>query len=111
MARLDCAVEKCRAGSCSIWRGIRRGICLRRRASALRLGRGAALDQVQAPVEYDDVLLGLLWHPVVFPLVRALIGDDAQMIDNDYFITPPHTPRQGVSPRFTRDGPKRRSSR
>jgi ectoine hydroxylase-related dioxygenase (phytanoyl-CoA dioxygenase family) len=29
----------------------------------------------------------------VFPLVRAILGDDAQMIDNDYFITPPRTPR------------------
>lgn len=56
-------------------------------------GRGAVLDQVQAPIEYDDALLGLLWQPVVFPLVRALIGDDVQMIDNDYFITPPHTPK------------------
>lgn len=56
-------------------------------------GRGAALDQVQAPIEYDDALLYLLRHPVVFPLVRALIGEDVQMIDNDYFITPPHTPK------------------
>ena len=56
-------------------------------------GRGAALDQVQAPIGYDDALLGLLQHPVVFPLVRALIGEDVQMIDNDYFITPPHTPK------------------
>ena len=56
-------------------------------------GRGSALDQVQAPIEYDDALLDLLRHPAVFPLVRALIGEDVQMIDNDYFITPPHTPK------------------
>ena len=31
-----------------------------------------------------------------FPLVRAILGDDVQMIDNDYFITPPHTPKTHV---------------
>ena len=56
-------------------------------------GRGAVLNQVQAPIEYDDRLLALLWHPGVFPLVRELLGDDVSMIDNDYFITPPRTPR------------------
>jgi hypothetical protein len=55
--------------------------------------RSAVLEQVQAPIEYDDRLLALLWHPRVFPLVRALLGDDVSMIDNDYFITPPRTPR------------------
>lgn len=55
--------------------------------------RSAVLEQVQAPIEYDDRLLALLWHPKVFPLVRALLGDDVSMIDNDFFITPPHTPR------------------
>lgn len=58
--------------------------------------RGAVLHQVQAPIEYDEALLGLLWQPAVFPLVRAILGDDVQMIDNDYFITPPHTPRTHV---------------
>jgi hypothetical protein len=55
--------------------------------------RSRTLDQVQAPIEYDDRLLALLWHPVVFPLVRAALGDDVSMIDNDLFLTPPHTPR------------------
>lgn len=55
--------------------------------------RSEALDQVQSPIEYDDQLLELLWHPRVFPIVRKLIGDDVMMIDNDYFITPPNTPR------------------
>jgi ectoine hydroxylase-related dioxygenase (phytanoyl-CoA dioxygenase family) len=64
------------------------------RADTSRLGiRSAVLDQVQAPIEYDERLLNLLWQPKVFPLVRALLGDDVTMIDNDYFITPPHTPR------------------
>jgi len=54
--------------------------------------RGAALNQVQAIMEYDDVLLNLLWNPVMLPLVRDALGDDLQMIDHDYFITPPHTP-------------------
>lgn len=63
------------------------------RADTALLGmRTAALEQVQAPIEYDDVLLELLWHPTVFPLVRAALGDDVSMIDNDFFITPPKTP-------------------
>jgi ectoine hydroxylase-related dioxygenase (phytanoyl-CoA dioxygenase family) len=64
------------------------------RADSSRLGiRTEVLEQVQAPIEYDDRLLALLWQPKVFPLVRALLGDDVSMIDNDYFITPPRTPR------------------
>jgi len=55
--------------------------------------RTEVLNQIQSPIEYDDRLLKLLWHPKVFPLVRAIVGSDVQMIDNDYFITPPHTPR------------------
>jgi ectoine hydroxylase-related dioxygenase (phytanoyl-CoA dioxygenase family) len=63
------------------------------RADAGRTGlRKATLEQVQAPIEYDDVLLELLWHPKVFPVVRKVLGDDVMMIDNDYFITPPRTP-------------------
>ncbi len=52
--------------------------------------RGAGLQQVQAPIEYDPVLRDLLVHPSVFPIVREILGDDVSMIDNDYFITPPH---------------------
>jgi ectoine hydroxylase-related dioxygenase (phytanoyl-CoA dioxygenase family) len=55
--------------------------------------RSDVLHQVQAPIEYDERLLSLLWHPRVFPLVRAILGEDVSMIDNDYFITPPRTPR------------------
>ncbi|HRK23091.1 MAG TPA: phytanoyl-CoA dioxygenase family protein [Fimbriimonadaceae bacterium] len=63
------------------------------RADTNRPGiRSVALDQVQAPIEYEDALLNLLWHPSTFPIVRALIGDDVMMIDNDLFITPPSTP-------------------
>lgn len=54
--------------------------------------RSPVLDQVQAPIEYGDAILNLLWHPNTFPIVRALIGDDVMMIDNDLFITPPRTP-------------------
>jgi ectoine hydroxylase-related dioxygenase (phytanoyl-CoA dioxygenase family) len=54
--------------------------------------RKATLEQVQAPIEYDPVLLELLWHPKVFPIVRAVVGEDVSMIDNDLFITPPRTP-------------------
>lgn len=56
-------------------------------------GRSNVLEQVQAPIEYDDRLLELLWHPTMFPLVRSILGNDVSMIDNDYFITPPRTPR------------------
>ena len=55
--------------------------------------RSAVLEQVQSPIEYDETLLRLLWHPRTFPLVRAALGDDVSMIDNDFFITPPRTPR------------------
>lgn len=55
--------------------------------------RSAVLEQVQAPIEYEDELLELLWHPAVFPIVREIVGNDIQMIDNDYFITPPRTPK------------------
>jgi hypothetical protein len=54
--------------------------------------RTPALEQVQAPIEYDDALLELLWHPALFPMVRAVLGDDISMIDNDLFLTPPQTP-------------------
>src|SRR3954452_24950952 len=53
--------------------------------------RSDVLHQVLGPIEYDDRLLELLWQPKVFPLVRAILGDDVSMIDNDYFITPPKT--------------------
>jgi phytanoyl-CoA hydroxylase len=62
------------------------------RADSSRAGnRGPNLEQVQAPIEYDDRLLRLLEHPAVFPIVRELLGDDVSMIDNDYFISPPRT--------------------
>ncbi len=64
------------------------------RADPTRLGgRGDNLHQVQAPIEYDDALLNLLVQPAVFPIVREILGNDIQMIDNDFFITPPHTPQ------------------
>jgi phytanoyl-CoA hydroxylase len=62
------------------------------RADPTRLGqRSSNLEQVQAPIEYDDVFLNLLAHPKVFPIVREILGDDVSMIDNDYFVSPPHT--------------------
>ena len=57
-----------------------------------RLGlRKENILQVQAPIEYDDVLFDLLEHPSTFPLIREILGNDISMIDNDYFISPPHT--------------------
>lgn len=64
-----------------------------RRDPALAGARGENLEQVQAPIEYDDRLLALLWHPKTFPLVREALGGRAAMIDNDFFITPPHAPQ------------------
>ena len=62
------------------------------RADPTRLGlRNPNLEQVQAPIEYDAVLRNLLVHPVVFPIVRELLGEDVSMIDNDYYLSPPHT--------------------
>jgi len=57
-----------------------------------RLGlRKENLQQVQAPIEYDDVLFDLLEHSRTFPLIREILGNDVSMIDNDYFISPPHS--------------------
>jgi ectoine hydroxylase-related dioxygenase (phytanoyl-CoA dioxygenase family) len=55
--------------------------------------RGKALEEIAGQINYDDELLQLLWHPSVFPIVREAIGDDVSMIDNSYYITPPHTPK------------------
>lgn len=63
-----------------------------RKDASLAGKRSAALEQVQAPIEYDERLLNLLWHPRVFPLVREAVGEDVSMIDTDFFITPPRTP-------------------
>lgn len=54
--------------------------------------RSVVLEQVQAPIEYDERLLELLWHPRTFPMVREILGPDVAMIDNDFLITPPRTP-------------------
>ncbi len=62
------------------------------RADPTRLGqRKPNLEQVQAPIEYDDIFLYLLAHPTVFPIVREILGEDVSMIDNDYFLSPPRT--------------------
>jgi len=62
------------------------------RADPSRLGlRRENIQQIQAPIEYDDVLFDLLEHPKTFPLIREILGNDVSMIDNDFFISPPHT--------------------
>ena len=53
--------------------------------------RNENLRQIQAPIEYDEQLLDLLDYPGTFPLIREILGNDISMIDNDYFISPPHT--------------------
>ena len=50
--------------------------------------RGPILEQIQAPIEYDDVLFDLLEHAETFPIIREILGNDVSMIDNDYFISP-----------------------
>jgi ectoine hydroxylase-related dioxygenase (phytanoyl-CoA dioxygenase family) len=62
------------------------------RADPSRPGwRKPNIEQVQAPIEYDDVFLEMLAHAKVFPIVREILGDDVSMIDNDYFLSPPRT--------------------
>lgn len=62
------------------------------RADPARPGlRKPNLEQVQAPIEYDDLFLDLMEHPRVFPLVREILGDDVAMIDNDYYLSPPRS--------------------
>lgn len=55
--------------------------------------RGKALEEVAGQINYDDELLKLMWHPNVFPIVKEVVGPDVTMIDNSYYITPPHTPK------------------
>src|SRR5579862_6057078 len=77
LARVRAAAERAEA----VWR-----------ADPARLGlRTRSLEQVQAPIEYDEAFLDLLDHPRVFPIVREILGDDVSMIDNDYYITPPRS--------------------
>jgi phytanoyl-CoA hydroxylase len=54
--------------------------------------KNAALWELRGPIEYGDGMRDLLWHPKTFPIVREILGDDVSMIDNSYYITPPHTP-------------------
>jgi len=62
------------------------------RAAPSRPGvRKENLQQIQAPIEYEDALFDLLEHPATFPLIREILGNDVSMIDNDYFISPPRT--------------------
>jgi ectoine hydroxylase-related dioxygenase (phytanoyl-CoA dioxygenase family) len=49
------------------------------------------LHQVQSPMEYAPILYRMLEHPRVFPVVRELLGEDIMMLDNDYFLSPPHS--------------------
>jgi phytanoyl-CoA hydroxylase len=58
--------------------------------------RRPELSELIAPIEYGPALRDLLWHPRTFPIVREILGDDVSMIDNSYFITPPHAPRTHV---------------
>ena len=62
------------------------------RADTTRLGvRRDNIQQVQAPIEYDDRLFDLLEHPTTFPIIREILGNDVSMIDNDFFISPSHS--------------------
>jgi ectoine hydroxylase-related dioxygenase (phytanoyl-CoA dioxygenase family) len=62
------------------------------RADPSRPGlRKPNLEQVQAPIEYDELFLELMEHPRVFPLVREILGSAVSMIDNDLYITPPRS--------------------
>jgi len=54
--------------------------------------RKPALSELMGPIEYGPAMRDLLWHPKTFPIVREVLGDDVSMIDNSYYITPPHTP-------------------
>lgn len=54
--------------------------------------RKPALSELMSPIEYGSTMRDLLWHPKTFPIVREILGNDVSMIDNSYYITPPHTP-------------------
>jgi len=54
--------------------------------------RKPALCELIGPINYGPAMRDLLWHPKTFPVVREILGEDVSMIDNSYYITPPHTP-------------------
>ena len=54
--------------------------------------KNQALWELRGPIEYGEAMRDLLWHPTLFPIVRALLGADVSMVDNSYYITPPKTP-------------------
>lgn len=54
--------------------------------------KNAALWELRGPIEYGPLMRDLLWHPKTFPIVREVLGNDVSMIDNSYYVTPPHTP-------------------
>jgi ectoine hydroxylase-related dioxygenase (phytanoyl-CoA dioxygenase family) len=53
--------------------------------------RRESIRQIPNIIEYDDSLLNLLEHPVVFPAVRELLGADIALLFSDYYISPPRT--------------------
>lgn len=65
------------------------------REDASRPGwRQENIEQIQSIVEYGDEFLELAAHPIIFPVVRELLGDDVTLLFSDYFITPPRTASQ-----------------
>ena len=46
-------------------------------------------EEIEGILEYDPLFLSLIDHPLVFPLVRAVVGADIQLLDHAYYITPP----------------------
>ncbi|NKC10706.1 MAG: hypothetical protein GKR94_00425 [Gammaproteobacteria bacterium] len=44
-------------------------------------------EEIDAIMEYDDVLFDLVEHPQVFPYVHEVLGPDVQLIDHAYYMT------------------------
>jgi len=47
------------------------------------------LEQIACIMEYDAFFVEMIENPLVFPIVRDLLGPDIRLLDHDYFITPP----------------------
>jgi ectoine hydroxylase-related dioxygenase (phytanoyl-CoA dioxygenase family) len=47
------------------------------------------LEQVVGIMEYHPFFVDMIENPLVFPIVRDLLGPAIRLLDHDYFMTPP----------------------
>ena len=66
--------------------------------AAFRQGENVTADSVfdkRNVMEDNDIFVNLMDHPVIFPIVRALIGDYIQLSMSEVIVRPPNPKDQG----------------